>query len=616
LVADIYSAIPAHVPDNREKTALKYEEFDRALHILESKLRNNEVRAATIERLSRRPRTLAVHEALLRIAKQVDGVHLVTTNFDNLFPKALKKIGDKSTEVDAAPKLPVPKSKKWNSVVHLHGLINPRTDPDGRRLVLTSADFGASYLTERWASRFVSELIRRYTILFVGYEANDVVMRYILDALADDVRLDEHVYRPFAFASYDPDENKDEQLSGWKAKGIQPIPYPKIDGSHRVLTVCLTNWASDWSDGRQGKASVVESLASSQPGLPPPEMERLLWALADPSGVPARQLTVKDAAGEALPRAPVSWIDEFFNAGLLSACSSDQNDGLKDRFFGVCDTEWGLPLSDRDWQFLLWLRAHLPSTEFYRQVAAAGGALHPRVALELRRDVVERTITVGKADIATAWSVATSPAIVLPPSQAMPHQAVDATCKAIGRWEDAPWIDNEIEYALTPYLRIQDPEGDWRLEAAFGLTESDRNTQDFISAELVLRCGDAVEMIVKELVGREDLLARFAPRATALLRRALDLYQISSNMDPSVFAVPRISGLSGNNRRRSWAVLIDLVWSAFIACQDRDPAEAAAMYDTWSRSPRTAHRRLTIKAAAESKILTPTQRLAALLAQP
>lgn len=615
LVDDIYSTIPGHVPDAREETALEKREFDRALHLLESKLRNNQVRAATMERLSRRPRTLAFHEALLRIAAQEDGVHLVTTNFDNLFPKALKKLGFKSTEVDAAPKLPVPKSKKWNSVVHLHGLINPTADQKGRRLVLTSADFGASYLTERWASRFVGELIRRYTILFVGYQADDVVMRYILDALDADIRLDEHVYRPFAFASYDSGK-KEEQLANWMAKNIEPIPYPKVGSSHRVLRACLTKWASDWKDGRQGRASVVESLASSQPDLPPPEMERFLWALADPTGVPAKQLTVKDKSGASQPRAPVSWIDEFAQAGLLSAWSTNQKGGLKDAFFGVRETQHGIPISERDGQFLLWLRAHLPSTELYRQVAAVGGALHPHVALDLRQEAVERSLTAGKADLSTAWSVVTSPAIVLPPSQTMSSQAVRATCKAIERWEDAAWIDNEIEYALTPYLRIQDPEDKWRYEAAFDRTEADRTTRDYISAELVLRCGDGVDMIAKELTGKDDLLARLTRRANSLLQRALDLYAITSDLDPSSFGVPRIRGLSGSYRRRSWAILVDLVWSAFLACQDRDRAEAFAMYDTWRRSRHAAHRRLTIKAAAEATILTPAQRLAALTTSP
>jgi hypothetical protein len=43
------------------------------------------------------------------------------------------------------------------------------TDPDGRKFVFTSADFGVAYLVERWAARFVSELFQQFDVVFVGY---------------------------------------------------------------------------------------------------------------------------------------------------------------------------------------------------------------------------------------------------------------------------------------------------------------------------------------------------------------------------------------------------------------------------------------------------------------
>ncbi len=616
LVNDIYASLPGHVRDARETKALENKEYDRALHILESKLSNNQVRAATIERLSRKPHTLAMHEALLRIAKQRDGVHLVTTNFDNLFAEALQILRYASTEVDAAPKLPVPKSKKWNSVVHLHGRIDTRSDPDGRRLVLTSADFGSAYLTEGWASRFVSELIRRYTLLFVGYQANDAVMRYILDALDADRRLDEHVYRPFAFASVAPGGTEAEQLAEWQAKSVTPIPYPTAGHSHRVLRQCLTRWASDWSDGREGKTSIVEGLASSQPDLPPPEKERLLWALSDPSGVPARQLTAKDDAGVLIPRAPITWLGDFATAGLLEARSDEHASGITDRFLGAPSAQHGIPLSERGWQFLVWLRAHLPSIELFRQVAAVSGAVHPGVALELRRAAVEQTLTSGKADLAEAWSIITSSAIVLSPSHEMPFLAVNAMCKAIARWPEAPWIDHEVEYALTPFLRMHDPEKNWRYEEAFGLKEADRTTRRYLSADIVLRCEDSVDLIAETLSGRDLLLSRLASRVNALLQRALDLQALMTSIDYSSSVLPKIQGLSQNYRRRSWAILLDLAWASFLACQDHSPSDASALYDAWARSSHPAHRRLQVRAAEESRVLTSAQRLAALLRTP
>jgi hypothetical protein len=59
------------------------------------------------------------------------------------------------------------------------------TDPDGRKLVFTSADFGVAYLVERWAARFVSELFQQFDVAFVGYGVNDPVMRYLVDAVCD-----------------------------------------------------------------------------------------------------------------------------------------------------------------------------------------------------------------------------------------------------------------------------------------------------------------------------------------------------------------------------------------------------------------------------------------------
>jgi len=614
LVEYIYEAVPSHKRGKREQGALDRKEYDRALHIFESSLQGDkrEVRAATIERLSKRPRTLGIHEALLCIAKQADGVHLVTTNFDNLFEKALRKLKYKSTEVDAAPTLPVPKPKKWDSVVHLHGLVNKSADPDGRRLVLTSADFGSSYLTERWASRFITELVSRYTILFVGYNADDAVMRYILDALHTEIQRGERVYPPFAFAGYDSGK-REEVVGEWKAKGVKAIAYPKVDKKHLVLEALLTNWASDWEDGRQGKSSIVDSLAPSNPPLPSDEKEKLLWALADPSGIPASRLTTLDTNGALQPLAPLSWVDDFFEAGLLSARSIDQEEGVEDRLFGVRDTEHGMPLSKRDRQFCSWLCTHLPNLDLYRQVAAAGGSLHPDLALRIRGEVVEKQLSAGYADLSAAWSVVTSPAIVLPPSQEMPFKAVEATCLAIDRWESAPWIDNDIEHALTPFLRIQDPEGKWAYEPALGLTAADRTTQDYLSADLTLRCGDLGDLLAEKLRGKEDLLVRLATRATSLLRRALDLYAIVSNQDPSWLGVSRIGGLASSSRGQTWAVLVDLVWSAFLACEDKAPDEASATYEAWVRSPYPAHRRLAIRAAAVSKILTPAQRMSALV---
>jgi SIR2-like domain len=48
--------------------------------------------------------------------------------------------------------------------------------------VLSSANFGEAYMRSGWASRLVYDLLRRYTLVLVGYSADDPPMRYMLEA--------------------------------------------------------------------------------------------------------------------------------------------------------------------------------------------------------------------------------------------------------------------------------------------------------------------------------------------------------------------------------------------------------------------------------------------------
>ena len=130
------------------------------------------------------PKATATHEALLTLGRCREGpVRVITTNFDRLFEEVIDR-GASPVGRFQAPLLPVPKNR-WDGLVYLHGLLPPDPSPsDLDKLVLSSGDFGLAYLTERWAARFVSELLRNYTLCFVGYGINDPVLRYMMDALA------------------------------------------------------------------------------------------------------------------------------------------------------------------------------------------------------------------------------------------------------------------------------------------------------------------------------------------------------------------------------------------------------------------------------------------------
>ena len=111
----VYEANHAE-PDAVEREALDLDEadvqrrrpsFDKALGLLERRLGDQRLRETVISRLSK-PATgeLVVHRALIDLSRRPTGVRLITTNFDGRVVEA----GVPESEVDAAPKLPVPAS--------------------------------------------------------------------------------------------------------------------------------------------------------------------------------------------------------------------------------------------------------------------------------------------------------------------------------------------------------------------------------------------------------------------------------------------------------------------------------------------------------------------------
>ncbi|TFW08107.1 DUF4020 domain-containing protein [Oxalobacteraceae bacterium OM1] len=148
----------------------------------------------------------ALHQNLMRLFRTADRVKLVTTNFDLHFETAADALFGAVPDVYRAPALPL--GYDFSGIVHVHGAL-----PRPRDLVLTDADFGRAYLTEGWARRFLVDVFRRYTVLFVGYSHNDVVMNYLARALPAD-----NVAGRFALTDED---------GSWELLGITPIRFVK-----------------------------------------------------------------------------------------------------------------------------------------------------------------------------------------------------------------------------------------------------------------------------------------------------------------------------------------------------------------------------------------------------
>src|SRR3546814_19092349 len=79
--------------------------------------------------------------------------------------------------------MPAVGSPEFVGALHLHGRVADRMlNLSQTDLVLTAPNFGEAYMRNGWASRTVYDLMRRYTLVLVGYSADDPPMRYMLEA--------------------------------------------------------------------------------------------------------------------------------------------------------------------------------------------------------------------------------------------------------------------------------------------------------------------------------------------------------------------------------------------------------------------------------------------------
>ena len=322
LVKQLYSRLEIS-PDPVQRVAIKEKRYDIAVGLLEQKLvgKRQTVRETLAEILkpdTSSPNATATHRALLTLGRsRQQRTRIITTNFDRLFEHVIAE-DSLSVRRFEAPLLPVPKNR-WDGLVYLHGLIPE--DPAGNALddlVVSSGDFGRAYLTERWAAHFVSELLRDFVVCFVGYSIDDPVLRYMMDGLAAGRLLGEFPEEMYAFGSY-PKGKETPQANEWKAKNVTPILYPKY-GRHTYLHKTLRAWADTYRDGTRGKERVVVEYAAARPDTATRHddfVSRMLWALSDPSGLPAKRFADLD------PVPSLDWLnplseDRFGHAELLS----------------------------------------------------------------------------------------------------------------------------------------------------------------------------------------------------------------------------------------------------------------------------------------------------------
>lgn len=293
-----------------EKAEFRRNNYDRCLFLLEKRLNSPDmVRNAVHSILTKETQNSGIHSTLLSLSTTETGkTRIVTTNFDRLFVNAERLFRCKRY---IAPQLPFVSHDEWSGIVYLHGLLPKTIDSETlRRVVMTSGDFGAAYLVDRWAARFLVELFTHYTVCFIGYSLNDPIVRYLTDSL-DAARL--HGERQIDHYAFCPETD----IDSWRAKGIRPIGYKvtrtpigkgRTKECHDNLYSTLKNWCDSIQNGDTTRTEIVDDCAWRDPRMNSPSDDfvgRLLWALDDPTGEAAKAFADADV------KYPYEWLVEF-----------------------------------------------------------------------------------------------------------------------------------------------------------------------------------------------------------------------------------------------------------------------------------------------------------------
>jgi len=631
LVTGLFSSLGV-TPSAVQHTALKRKQFDTAIGLLEQDIVGGraKVRAQIARILSAdatKPGAVDSHEALLTLAEAKDGqIRLITTNFDRLFEAVIAGTA-RQVKRFQAPLLPIPKAR-WDGLVYLHGLLPE--DPtvsfeDLDRIVASSGDFGLAYLTERWASRFVTELFRNYTVCFVGYSIDDPVLRYMMDALAADKLLGEAPIQAYAFGAYSP-KSKEKTEEEWDAKNVTPILYRK-DKTHSYLHRTLQAWARIYRDGITGKESIVVQHAPSLPVSSTVQdnyVGRMLWALSDRSGLPARRFADLD------PLPPLEWL-EAFSANRFAhidlprfGVSPDSTEDKKLTFsLAYRPTRYSLAPrmalvsngpSFGGWDEVMghvcrWLTRHLDDPKLLFWVTRRGGVLHPLFARWINQTTRKTPLTGPMAGI---WQ------LVLAGRVRGPHPPFDFY----------EWLARYRQQGLSTAMRLQlreilspcvvfGPLSILRPKAA--VAAKPLRARDLVDFSIELSA-DYVHLVRKELNASESwkkelpsVLADF----TGLLKDALDLMSAlqgaNSRSDRSYLSQPSIEDHPQNNEFYEWTALIKLTRDAWLCTMDESAARAKAEVERWNGIYYPIFRRLVFFALTHSGLYTPDETLEILL---
>ncbi|MGO4320835.1 anti-phage defense-associated sirtuin Dsr1 [Pseudomonas sp. KB_12] len=632
-----------------EEKAFKNYQFDATLDLLERRINGGRfaVRQALGRALKpnlRKKGAVDTHTALLRLARTRHGtLRLVTTNFDRIFDTAARKASQKFQSY-SAPMLPIPKNSRWDGLVYLHGIL-PKTPDEAslNRLVVTSGDFGLAYLVERWAARFVSELFRNYVVCFVGYSINDPVLRYMRDAIAADRMQGEITPNAWAFGSSSPGEEEARQEE-WEAKGVTPILYnvPAGTRDHSALHLTLQAWGEVYRDGVMGKERFIVTHAQSRPSASTRQDDyvgRVLWALSDKSGLPARLFADFD------PVPSLDWLDAFAysryrhtDLNRFGVTAQSEPDAKLE--FSLVQRPTPYPLAssmslvsasdpNSQWDDVMghigrWLVRHLDNPDLLLWIVERGGRIHDqfRWRIEDRLRFLARLKSEGQTPELGE--------ILRNAPKAQPSHLMQTLWRLLltGRVKQ-PWRDStlydwqerfkrdgltlsarlQLRELLAPMIAISKP---FSWEEDPNQTSVPGNMRDLVDWKLTL-AADGIYSIFRDFksdqwkVALPLLQKDLQQLLTDALELRRELGEAGNETDRTHWDLPSIAPHDQNRRNRDWVILVELLRDSWLLIRDENIPLARQIAQEWFALPFATYKRLALFAASHDSCIAPDE---------
>jgi len=390
-----------------------------------------------------------------------------------------------------------------------------------------------------------------------------------------------------------------------------------------------------------GKESIVASHALARPSTSTKQDDfvgRMLWALSDKSGLPAKRFA------EFNPVPPLDWLldafsDERFGHKDLVHFNVPPNDKVDAelRFSlvrrpapydraqmmmlapsGVSSSEW-----DRVMLHLArWLTRHLNDSRLILWIVQQGGRLHiswPWL-IEEHLDSVALLERDGKIDELDDIRSQAPNAIPDPFMRTLWRLLIGGRVKSPWRrpglhsWEKRLKRDGlnmalrlELRELLAPQVALTEPFR-WGNEEE-GAPAHSRQPVD---CELVL-AADHVYSFVRRSEGDRwiSALPQLLQEFQQLLRDALDMLrelgQADDRADPSYLDLPSITPHRQNQGFKDWVCLIELLRDAWLALRGNDSDRALRIAHDWFDLPYPTFKRLAFFAASQDDCIPPRQ---------